>query len=240
MGTAQSLIDVAKSYLGTTENDPRFFELIEYYNEHTEGYDMRTWDEWCACFASVCSLKSNNADATGTNVNCAEFRRIWRDMGIYREPWEIPETGWLIEYDWEQDGIPDHIGIVIDCDGYTIHVIEGNFNEVCAERWLPVCSQNISCFAAPNYDGIEIGSDEEMAECIFIILDDHEGYKKNDRVYWSTAQGFKYLPDMDCVNLLRQVSPGIAEIQSAKNAPWVWRAAQILKPELAKETYGVR
>ncbi|MBR2771908.1 MAG: HAD-IA family hydrolase, partial [Bacteroidales bacterium] len=28
MGSAQGLIDVARSYLGTTEDDPRFFELI--------------------------------------------------------------------------------------------------------------------------------------------------------------------------------------------------------------------
>ena len=90
MGTAQGLLDVAYSYLGTTEDDPRFFELLDYYNEHTEGYDMNPWDEWCACFASVCSIKSGNEEATGTSVNCAEFRRIWREMGIYREPWEVP------------------------------------------------------------------------------------------------------------------------------------------------------
>ena len=160
MGSAQGLIDVARSYLGTTEDDPRFFELIDYYNEHTGGYDMSYYDEWCACFASVCSLKSGNADATGTNVNCAEFRRIWREKGIYRERWEVPDAGWLIDYDWQQDGIPDHIGIVVDCDGETIHVIEGNTDgEMCAEHWIPVGSWSISCFAAPEYDE----SEDDMA-----------------------------------------------------------------------------
>ena len=156
MGSAQGLIDVARSYLGTTEDDPRFFELIDYYNEHTGGYDMTYWDEWCACFVSVCSLKSGNADATGTNVNCAEFRRIWREKGIYRERCETPEAGWLIDYDWQQDGIPDHIGIVAGCDGSTIHVIEGNTDgEMCAEHWIPVGSWSISCYGAPNYDESE-------------------------------------------------------------------------------------
>lgn len=161
MGSAQGLIDVAYSYLGTTEDDPRFFELIDYYNEHTGGYDMRYWDEWCACFVSVCSIKSGNRDATGTNVNCAEFRRIWREKGIYREPWETPDTGWLIDYDWERDGIPDHIGIVADCDGSTIHVIEGNTDgEICAEHWIPVGSGSISCFAAPNYEEDDMSADQ--------------------------------------------------------------------------------
>lgn len=157
MGTAQGIIDVARSYLGTTEDDPRFFELIAYYNEHTGGYDMRTWDEWCACFVSVCSLKSANDGATGTSVNCATFRGIWKDKGIYRDPWVTPAAGWLIDYDWDYDGIPDHIGIVAGCDGSMIHVIEGNMNEVCGERWIPVGWPFINCFAAPAYDGIEKG-----------------------------------------------------------------------------------
>lgn len=153
MGTAQGLIDIAYSYLGMDEDDPRFQELLDYYNEHTPGYDMKPWDHWCACYASVCSLKSDNEEATGTSVNCAVFREIWKEKGIYREPWETPEPGWLIEYDWEPDGIPDHIGIVVDCDGQTIHVIEGNLNETCAERWIPVGARSISCFAAPEYTG---------------------------------------------------------------------------------------
>lgn len=154
MGSAQGLIDVARGYLGTTEDDPRFAELIEFYNANTDGYDMSFWDEWCACFVSVCSIKSGNANATGTSVNCNEFRRIWREKGIYRERWETPAPGWLIDYDWEQDGVPDHIGIVVDCDGSTIHVIEGNTDgERCAEHWIPVGSGSISCFGAPDYQG---------------------------------------------------------------------------------------
>ena len=161
MGSAQGLIDVAYSYLGTTEDDPRFFELIDYYNEHTDGYDMRYWDEWCACFVSVCSLKSGNAELTGTSVNCAVFRNIWAEKGILRQRWETPEPGWLIDYDWQQDGIPDHIGIVVDCDGSTIHIIEGNTDgEMCAEHWIPVGSWSISCYGAPDYEEDDMAADQ--------------------------------------------------------------------------------
>lgn len=153
MGSAKDLVEVAYSYLGTTEDDPRFAELIDYYNSHTGGYDMRLWDEWCACFVSVCSLKSGNADATGTSVNCADFRNIWAAKGILRSAGSVPEQGWLIDYDWERDGIPDHIGIVVGCDGKTIHVIEGNTDgETCAEHWIPVGDSTISCFGAPEYE----------------------------------------------------------------------------------------
>ena len=240
MGSAQGLIDVAYTYLGTTEDDPRFAELIEYYNEHTEGYDMRMWDEWCACFVSVCALKSNNADATGTSVNCNVFRSIWREKGIYRERWETPEPGWLINYDWQQDGIPDHIGIVVDCDGETIHVIEGNTDgEMCAEHWIPVGSWSISCFGAPEYseDTEEVFN---MAEALFYIEDNHEGYLKNDIVYWNPSAGFCYLEHMDCVKLIQQCSPDIPYIHSSKSSPWIVRAKQATNPAIAAQTYGKR
>lgn len=189
MGTARDLISVARGYLGTTEDDPRFTELIDYYNSHTDGYDMRYWDEWCACFVSVCSLKSDNADATGTSVNCAVFRSIWEDKGILRESWETPEPGWLIDYDWEQDGIPDHIGIVVDCDGSTIHVIEGNTDgEMCAEHWIPVGSSTISCFGAPEYDESEDDmTNEQIDQLATAIVDKFMGnaYGDDKKAIWS-------------------------------------------------------
>ena len=239
MGTAQGIIDVAYSYLGTTEDDPRFTELIDYYNANTDGYDMRYWDEWCACFVSVCALKSGNADATGTSVNCAVFKSIWAEKGILRDAGSVPGPGWLIDYDWEQDGIPDHIGIVVDCDGSTIHVIEGNAGEVCAERWVPVGSSTISCFGAPEYDGGQ-GEDFDMTEALFYIDDNHEGYVKGDIVYWSPAAGFCYLESTDCVNLIKKCNPGIASVHSASKAPWIVRAKQATNPAIAAQTYGKR
>lgn len=190
MGTAQGIIDVARSYLGMTEDDPRFVEMIDYYNEHTDGYDMTLWDEWCACFASVCSIKSGNAHLTGTSVNCATFRSIWREKGIYRERWETPKPGWFIDYDWQQDGIPDHIGIVVDCDGSTIHVIEGNTDgEMCAEHWIPVRSWSISCFGAPDYEEDDMPSAREIAEAIWNY--EYKGHTMAERLYLANYADYR-------------------------------------------------
>ena len=223
MGTAQDLISVARGYLGTTEDDPRFKELIDYYNSHTDGYDMRYWDEWCACFVSVCSLKSDNADATGTSVNCAVFRNIWEDKGILREGWETPEPGWLIDYDWEQDGIPDHIGIVVDCDGSTIHVIEGNTDgEMCAEHWIPVGASTISCFGAPEYDESEDDmTDEQIKKLAREIAVAQMEYMSGDdgKAVWGATgmnTGKKYRNNDNimrfCHDLLININTNVAKI----------------------------
>ena len=224
MGTAQGLISVAKGYLGTTEDDPRFTELIDYYNDHTGGYDMRYWDEWCACFVSVCSLKSGNEGATGTNVNCAEFRRIWSEKGILRDAGSVPGPGWLIEYDWEGDGVPDHIGIVVDCDGDTIHVIEGNMNEVCGERWVPVGSGSISCFGAPEYEGGNANYDESEDDMQALFQPDDQGY-----MLWFDGTRLHALdnPDeMEAVKKFYNASTGrdmpVFKFGSAE-APWAHR-----------------
>ena len=230
MGSAQGLIDVARSYLGMDEGDPEFAEMIDYYNENTDGYDMKLRDEWCACFVSVCSLKSGNADATGTSVNCAVFRNIWREKGIYRERWETPEPGWLIDYDWQQDGIPDHIGIVVGCDGETIHVIEGNTDgEICAEHWIPVGSYSISCFGAPNYEegddmsaqdvlgyknpDMYIRTNDENIDVYQMIWNASKQLTRTDTAGWDNPKGHDMFGRVQIIEKdVREIKESIAKI----------------------------
>ena len=108
--------------------------------------------EWCAIFVSWC------ADQCGylgdviprfDDVVCGVewFRK--------RSQWESrdyePRPGNLIFLDWEQDGIPDHVGIVTGCDGGTVSTIEGNAGDsVCAAAYA-VGSVSIYGYGAPGY-----------------------------------------------------------------------------------------
>jgi N-acetylmuramoyl-L-alanine amidase CwlA len=69
--------------------------------------------------------------------------------------------------------------------------------------------------------------EEIMTDGIFKIADEHAGYKKGDYVYWSSATGFKYLPDAANITLLKTFNPKIVEMTSGAKGPWVARAAQI-------------
>lgn len=148
---AQAIVDVARTYLGVDEGTPEHHAMMDYYNANTSGYDMGYWDAWCAAGVSVWSLKAGTAEYTGTSVNCDEFRNIWRNKGIYRGGNAVPAMGWLINYDWDGNGSDDHIGLVVDCDGSTIQVIECNKADSVGYRWIDVGDPCISCFGAPNY-----------------------------------------------------------------------------------------
>ena len=82
--------------------------------------------------------------------------------------------------------------------------------------------------------------DLDMAECIFYCDEAQGNYKKGDVVYWSAGDGFAYLDHPDCINLLKQCHPGIAEIHTSNKYPWLVRAKQATITEAAKATYGKR
>ena len=63
-----------------------------------------------------------------------------------------------------------------------------------------------------------VESELDMAEAIFHIEEAHEGYDAGDLVYWNAVSGFKYLNHPDCAELIKQCSPGIAEITSSSLA----------------------
>ena len=93
----------------------------------------------------------------------------------------------------------------------------------------------------PEYTG-EIIEDEgeaiiNMCECLFHCLDDHCGYPKDAIIYWSANSGFKWLPDTDCIVLIQMVNPSIEVVQSASNAPWLFRAYQCTAIDV-RDTFG--
>lgn len=97
-------------------------------------YGFKSRVEWCACFVSWCGDKSN---LIATNkmpkfASCQEqgipwFKKEsqWAKKGAY------PMKGYIIFFDWQGDGVSDHVGIVEYVEGDVIHTIEGNSNDVC-------------------------------------------------------------------------------------------------------------
>lgn len=78
----------------------------------------------------------------------------------------------------------------------------------------------------------------EMTEALFYIDDKHEGYDGGEVIYWSPTAGFCYLEHPDCIVLVKECNPDIAEIHSSKAAPWISRAKQATNPTVAAKTYG--
>lgn len=159
---ASTLLNVAKSWLGYNESDGSHKKILEVYNAHkplARGYKVQPKDEWCATFVSACSIKANMTDIIPTECSCQKQIELFKQKGTWVENENcVPKAGWVIYYDWQDDGKgdnkgwSDHVGIVESCDGTNIVVIEGNCNEAVKRRNIKVNGKYIRGYGAPKFD----------------------------------------------------------------------------------------
>lgn len=159
---ASKLLEQAIAWLGCKESNGTHKPIIDLYNSHkplARGYKVKYTDEWCATFVSAVAIKVGYTDIIPTECSCAKMVELLKAMGSWVENESVtPKAGWLILYDWEDDGVgdnkgrPNHIGIVEKVSGNTITIIEGNYNESVRRRTLAVNAKYIRGYGAPKYD----------------------------------------------------------------------------------------
>lgn len=159
--TVKAVGDILRSWIGHSESNGKFKEIIDTYNAHkplARGYKMKYTDEWCACTISAAAIKAGAVDIIGTEVSCNKFIEIFKKKNIWIEDGSIkPQVGDIVLYNWDDgtqanNGTADHIGWVEQQYGSTIVVIEGNYNCKVARRTINVGWGYIRGFARPKYD----------------------------------------------------------------------------------------
>ena len=158
--TANSVLDVARGWLGYSEANGKFKEILDTYNSHkplARGYAIQTSDEWCDAFVSACAIKAGAVELIGTEVGCEKHIEIFKEKGIWIEDGSVkPEVGDVILFNWDDstqpnDGHADHIGYVEQVYGNTIVCIEGNKGEKVDRRTINIGWGYIRGFARPKY-----------------------------------------------------------------------------------------
>lgn len=158
--TAQDVLNVMRSWLGYSEANGKFKQIIDLYNSNpplARGYRVQYHDEWCDTCVSAAAIKAGARDLIGTECGCEQHVNIFKAKGIWIEDGTItPQAGDIILYNWDDgtqpnDGYSDHIGYVESVSGRTITCIEGNKGEAVARRTLTVGNGNIRGYARPKY-----------------------------------------------------------------------------------------
>lgn len=161
MATASAVLNVARKWIGYSEKNGKFKEILNVYNSHkplARGYKIKTTDEWCDCFVSACAITAGAVDIIGTEVSCEKHIEIFKQKGIWNENGsEKPKVGDIILFNWDENSQPnngraDHIGFVEQVNGNTIICIEGNKNSKVDRRTINVGWGFIRGFARPKYD----------------------------------------------------------------------------------------
>lgn len=159
--TAESVLDVMRGWLGFSEANGKFKEIIDLYNSVKplpRGYAVQYSDEWCDTCVSVAGTKAGCSELIGRECGVEEHVKIFKKLGIWIEDGTItPEPGYVIVYNWDKavqpnDGYSDHIGFVEKVSGGMVTAIEGNRGEKVARRVIPLGWGYIRRYASPQYE----------------------------------------------------------------------------------------
>lgn len=158
------IVKTAQAYMNAKQGSAKHKKIVDTFNQvKPDGWAMTYTAAWCATFASAVAIlafgKETAAKYFPLSANCgaiitkAKKQKIWMESDSYN----TPSPGDWILYDWQDtgkgdnQGAPDHVGIVESVRGKTIHVIEGNKQKAVGERLVPINGRYIRGFVLPKY-----------------------------------------------------------------------------------------
>ena len=137
-----AMVAVAQSQIGSVGGEP-------YWSWW--GLDYRV--EWCAMFVSWCADQCGYLDSgvLPKMEGVLPFIDWFRERCQWQDCDYKPIPGDIIFFDWEGDGVADHVGIVEKVDGDFIYTIEGNTDDQCRENRYYLISTPIFGYGLPQY-----------------------------------------------------------------------------------------
>ena len=142
---------------GTRPGNPEFMELAKQQVGNVGGYPYWSWYgfnsrvEWCACFVSWCYNQAGKSEprfagCEWQGVPWFQSRGQWGARG-----YENIAPGDAIFFDWDLDGVADHVGLVLGRDGSRVYTVEGNSGDACKIKSYDLNYQCIKGYGLMNW-----------------------------------------------------------------------------------------
>lgn len=136
LGGNSALAYVAASQVGSTGGQT-------YWSWYGHNYRV----EWCACFVSWCASQCGVLDIDILKfAYCPSGVEWFKDKGAWQDRYSSPASGDVIFFDWENDVISDHVGIVKKVENGLIHTAEGNIDDSVVQKQYPLKAGGIYGF----------------------------------------------------------------------------------------------
>lgn len=137
-----AIVAVAQTQIGNVGGEP-------YWSWW--GLDYRV--EWCAMFVSWCADQCGYLDAGALPKmeGVLPFIDWFRERGQWQDLDYEPIPGDIIFFDYEGDGVADHVGIVEKIENGFVYTIEGNTDDQCRENRYYLDSVSIYGYGLPLY-----------------------------------------------------------------------------------------
>ena len=165
------VVAIAESQLGYTESTRNYNvwedNTIHGYTRYGAWYGV-PYGDWCGMFVSFC-LNYAGVEGMPYNYGVRPWIEDLEELDLYYSPRETkPQKGNLIFFDWDEDGLGDHVGIVAEFReaqphmGATVKTIEGNSdNAVRYQYYDPESTQILGYGLLPGQERIPVEQKEE-------------------------------------------------------------------------------
>ncbi|WP_418541474.1 CHAP domain-containing protein, partial [Hominenteromicrobium sp.] len=142
---------------GTRTGNQELMELAKQQVGNVGGYPYWSWYgfnsrvEWCACFVSWCYNQAGKSEprfagCEWQGVPWFQSRGQWGARG-----YENIAPGDAIFFDWDLDGVADHVGLVLGRDGSRVYTVEGNSGDACKIKSYDLNYQCIKGYGLMNW-----------------------------------------------------------------------------------------
>jgi hypothetical protein len=154
----RKVIKTALSYEGCSTGSKKHLEILERFNSvKPHGYTASKNDYWCAIFVSAMWIKIGlTSRETALSCNVDTCIADAKKLGIFYGKNHKPRTGDAIILDWDTNGRPNHIGLVVKVTDKYIYTIEGNAGDkgVCKRKVYSRGTAIIYGYICPRYNAI--------------------------------------------------------------------------------------
>lgn len=128
--TRASIVRIAAGQVGVVEHPPNSNNgvAVRQYQAATSLPPPRPGTQgWPYCQAFVCWVcRQAGAPLGYTGAYVPSFEAWARHKGKWRGPSVTPRPGWAVAFDFDGDGVADHVGIVTSVTPGAVNTIEGN------------------------------------------------------------------------------------------------------------------
>lgn len=156
-----SLVAHMQRWVGLRESDGSYQVILDIYNGFKplpRGHKMTAGEPWCAAAVSAAAIAAGLTAIVPPECSCNRMIALFKAAGEWQEDESVtPEPGWVLFYDWQDDGAgdnagrADHVGVVEKVENGVITVIEGNLSGKVARRRLRVNGRYIRGYGVPPY-----------------------------------------------------------------------------------------
>ena len=160
----QRVAETALSLMGIKEGTIEYKELIvDVYNSQDKlprGYKLTETAPSCAATVTVIGIMLGITHIILPECSCSKMIELYKAKGQWVEDDAyVPELGDIVMYAWDAKSgenllPPDHTGMVVEKEGKTLRILEGNYSNQVKIREIPIEYIKTRGFCKPDYGSL--------------------------------------------------------------------------------------